>query len=121
MSPVVTSDEFDAWFTTLGDEAKVEIIAKVELLKQIGHQSSRPHADTLKGSRHANMNELRGKTATEVLRVAFAFDPERNAILLIGGNKSGVSERRFYRSFIERADRIFDAHLARIKTKKKGN
>lgn len=115
MTSVSTTDDFDVWFTSLGYDAKVEVIAKVELLKTFGHQLSRPHADTLKGSKHANMKELRGRTATQVLRVAFALDPSRNAILLVGGNKSGVNEKRFYKALINRADLLYDAHLRKLR------
>jgi hypothetical protein len=87
------------------------VIAKVELLKLLGPRLSRPHADTLNGSRHANMKELRADTKAEVLRIAFAFDPKRSAILLIGGNKKGVSKRLFYNRLISKADDLYDAHL----------
>ena len=65
----------------------------------------------MKDSRHANMKELRFDAQDGVWRVAFAFDPKRRAILLIAGDKSGGSERRFYRELIRRADGRFDAHL----------
>ena len=71
--------------------------------------------DTLNGSRHANMKELRFHADNGVWRVAFAFDPQRKAILLAAGNKSGVSERRFYRQLIDKADERFDTHLDRLK------
>ena len=71
--------------------------------------------DTLKGSRHANMKELRFDAADGVWRVAFAFDPRRRAILLVAGDKSGVSEKRFYKQLIARADARYEAHLARTK------
>src|SRR5580700_4634459 len=118
MWPVATSDDFDEWFAELGEDAQVEIIAKVELLKVLGPALGRPHADTLNGSRHANMKELRANTAQQVLRVAFAFDPERSAILLVAGDKSGVSQKRFYKRLIVKADELFDAHLARLKAKR---
>ena len=76
---------------------------------------ARPHADTLKGSRHANMKELRFDAAGGVWRVAFAFDPTRKGILLVAGGKSGISEKRFYRQLIKKADARFDDHLARLK------
>jgi hypothetical protein len=120
MWQVTATDNFDQWFTNLDDDAKAEVIAKVELLKVLGPQLARPHADTLNGSKHVNMKELRGKTATAVLRVAFAFDPDRAAILLIGGDKSGISEKRFYKALIERADKLYDAHLDQLKRKRKG-
>ncbi|QMV18143.1 hypothetical protein GOB94_05125 [Granulicella sp. 5B5] len=68
-------------------------------------------------SRHANMKELRFDADDGVWRIAFAFDPQRHAILLIAGDKSGGSERRFYRELIRKADERFDAHLQRLKKK----
>ena len=95
-----------------------ELLAHIGLLEQFGPQLGRPRADTLNGSRHPNMKELRFEAADGVWRVAFAFDPKRNAILLVAGDKSGVSEKRFYRQLIDTADERFDAHIARIKRKK---
>jgi hypothetical protein len=120
MWPVATTGEFDEWFAELGEDAQAEIIAKVELVKVLGPALGRPHADTLKGSKHANMKELRADTAQQVLRIALAFDPDRSAILLVAGDKSGVSQRRFYKRLIAKADELFDAHLARLKARRKG-
>ena len=117
---VATTSAFDEWFADLDEDGREELIAKVELLKLLGPKLGRPHADTLNGSKHANMKELRADTADKVLRVAFAFDPNRAAILLVAGDKSGVSQKRFYQRLIARADRLFDAHLAAQKAKKKG-
>jgi len=103
------------WFATLDDAAKVEVISKVELLKLLGPSLGRPHADTLKGSKHANMKELRADTKDKVMRIAFAFDPRRSAILLVAGDKGGVSQKRFYTRLIARADALFDDHLFRLK------
>jgi hypothetical protein len=64
------------------------------------------------------MKELRFDAADGVWRVAFAFDPNRKAILLVAGDKSGGSEKRFYRQLIETADERFDVHVARIKGQK---
>src|SRR5262245_5010847 len=119
MWQVATTDIFDAWFAELGEDPQVEVIAKVELLKVLGPRLSRPHADTLKGSNYANMKELRADTADQVLRVAFAFDPDRVAILLVAGNKSGVKQKQFYKQLISKADKLFDSHLAALKAKKK--
>ena len=55
---------------------------------------------------------------TAAWRVAFAFDPRRRAILLVAGDKSGRSERAFYRRLIAMADRRFDAHLERLRRRK---
>ena len=116
---IKTTDDFDEWFTDLDEGGQVEVMATVELLKRLGPKLGRPHADTLNGSRHANMKELRARTADKVLRIAFAFDPERAGILLVAGNKSGVSQKRFYKQLIARADELYDAHLAKLRTKKK--
>jgi hypothetical protein len=89
---VKTTVEFDEWFGELDGEAQAEVIAKVELLKLLGPRLGRPHADTLNGSKYANMKELRADTADKVMRIAFAFDPERMAVLLVAGDKSGVSQ-----------------------------
>ena len=93
----------------------MEILALTRLLKQFGPQLGRPRVDTLNGSRHANMKELRLDAADGVWRVAFAFDPKRKAIPLVAGDKSGGSEKRFYKQLIAKADERFDAHLARLK------
>jgi hypothetical protein len=115
---IKTTDYFDKWFADLDDEAKVEIIAAVGLLKLLGPQLGRPHADTLNGSKYANMKELRAKTADKVLRIAFAFDPDRSGILLLGGDKSGVSQKRFYKQLIRKADELYTAHLAALAARK---
>lgn len=115
---VATTREFDGWFRALDQDGQVEVIAKVELLKIFGPRLSRPHADTLKGSQHANLKELRADTADHVLRIAFAFDPERKAILLVAGDKKGVNQRRFYKHLIQEAEKLLEAHLEHLKSKR---
>jgi hypothetical protein len=94
-----------------------EVLALVGLLKRFGPQLGRPHCDTLNGSAYPNMKELRLTLPDGEWRVAFAFDPERSAILLCGGSKSGVSQRKFYRSLNRIADKRFKEHLASLKPK----
>lgn len=117
---VATTDAFDEWFGELGSDAQAEVMAKVGLLKVLGPELRRPHADTLNGSAHRNMKELRADTAHLVMRIAFAFDPERKAILLCAGDKAGVNQRRFYKQLIERADRLYERHLTALRRKAKG-
>lgn len=93
---------------------QIEIAAMAGLLRQFGPQLRRPHCDTLNGSKHANMKELRFSLPDGAWRIAFAFDPQRQAILLVGGSKSGVNERQFYRDLIRVADERFSAHLGRL-------
>ncbi len=109
------AEEFEPEFDALPPEVQDAILARALLLEREGPTLGRPHADTLAGSKHANMKELRCNAAEGVWRIAFAFDPDRQAILLVGGDKSGVSEKRFYRQLIARADERFDRHLARRK------
>ncbi len=112
---VLLADEFEREFLALGMDVQDEILALTRLLQQFGPNLGRPRADTLKDSRHANMKELRFDAAGGVWRVAFAFDPKRRAILLVAGDKSGGSQKRFYRALIRKADQRFDEHLNRIK------
>lgn len=119
MWEIATTDEFDGWFSALDEDGQTEVIAKVELLRLFGPRLRRPHADTLSGSRHSNMKELRADTKDQVLRIAFAFDPDRSAILLLGDNKSGISQKRFYKALIARADTLFDWHLVQLAARKK--
>jgi hypothetical protein len=100
----------EAEFDAFPGEVQDAILARVNLLEREGPQLGRPHADTLKGSGHTNMKELRCPAAN--WRVAYAFDPSRRAIFLAGGDKSGGSEKRFYRRLIAKADERFDQHLA---------
>ena len=110
--------DFDPEFDALPEEVQDEPRAHAVLLEQFGPQLGRPRVETLKGSRHANIKELRFYAADGVWRVAFAFAPKRNAVLLIAGDKSGGSERRFYRQLIAKADERFGEHLFRTKKQK---
>jgi len=112
---VEIGDEFEPEFDALHEDVQTEILALSRLLQQFGPQLGRPRVDTLKGSRHRNMKELRFDAADGVWRVAFAFDTRRKAILLVAGDKSGISEKRFYRDLIRKADDRLDAHMARLK------
>jgi hypothetical protein len=97
-----------------------EIAALALLLGRFGPSLRRPHCDTLKGSKHPNMKELRFTLPDGEWRVAFAFDPHRSAILLVAGNKSGMNERRFYRQLIRTADARFEMHLQELQRGKEG-
>lgn len=106
---------FEPEFDHYPEAVQDAMYARLGLLEINGPQLGRPHADTLSGSRHGNMKELRLDAADGVWRVAFAFDPRRKAILLAAGDKSGVNEPRFYRRLIAKADERFDAHLEQLK------
>ncbi len=116
---VALDPAFDPEFDALPTAVQDELLAQAKLLETFGPTLARPRVDTLNGSRHANMKELRFQADNGVWRVVFAFDPRRKAILLVAGDKSGVNERRFYRRLIEKADKRFDAHLDRLKKERR--
>jgi hypothetical protein len=116
---VEIGDEFEPEFDLFHEDVQTEILALAVLLEQVGPQLGRPRVDTLNGSRHPKMKELRFSAADGEWRVAFAFDSRRRAVLLVAGDKSGVSTRKFYRELIKKADERFDAHLARLKRGRK--
>jgi hypothetical protein len=107
--------EFEAWWDTLSDEEQAEINTKVELLEEHGPTLPRPYADVITSSRHSNMKELRGKVEQRHLRVLYAFDPRRTALLLIGGDKTG--DPNWYDRFVPIADELFDRHLEEFEEK----
>lgn len=116
---VAFGDEFEPEFDALAQAVQDELLARAAVLEHFGPELGRPQVDTLHGSKHANMKELRFDADDGVWRVAVAFDPQRKAILLVAGNKSGVKERRFYRRLIATADRRFDAHLERMRKQRR--
>lgn len=107
-------DDFASEFEDLSEEVQDELIATAKLLETFGSQLKRPHADTLNGSQYSNMKELRFNANGGVWRVAFAFDPTRQAILLVAGNKSGVGQKRFYKELIKKADARYKSHLLNL-------
>jgi hypothetical protein len=112
---VLFHEEFDLEFQAFDEDLQDELLAHAKLLQEFGPQLGRPSVDTLKGSKHANMKELRFDWKREVWRVAFAFDPQRQAVLLAGGDKSAVDQRRFYKKLIAIADSRFDSYLAALR------
>jgi len=113
-------DAFEVEFLAFEQTVQDALLAAAKLLADYGPRLGRPHADTLKGSKHANMKELRFEASDGEWRAAFAFDPERKAILLVAGDKSGGSEKRFYKQLIAKADLRFSAHVESLKAVKKG-
>ena len=106
------TDEFGAWWATLGEDERIRITASVSLLDRLGPNLPFPHSSGISGSQHGHMRELRVQVGGRPLRVFYAFDPRRTAILLIGGDKTGQDD--FYSRLIPLADRLYDEHLAEI-------
>jgi hypothetical protein len=111
---VLFQAEFLEEFYAFDLQVQDEIAAMTELLAVFGPALKRPFADTLKGSKFSNMKELRFAASGGVWRLAYAFDPQRNAILLVAGDKSGSTGKRFYNTLISKADMRFSRHIAQI-------
>jgi hypothetical protein len=109
---IEVTDQFAEWWDTLSFEDQQALKPPVDMLAQGGPGLGRPLVDTIKGSRHANMKELRAA----MFRVLFAFDPKRTAILLIGGDKRN-NWQDFYTQMIPLADDLFDEHLSESESK----
>lgn len=116
---VIFHDEFLPEYKGLSASVQVELVALTLNLREKGPLLGRPQVDTLKGSCHANMKELRFDADGGIWRVAFAFDPQRKAILLVAGNKSGVAQRRFYRDLLRVADGRYDRYLNALRGEKR--
>lgn len=111
-------DVFD-WLVGLDEKSFVQVRAAINVLRERGPQLGRPLVDSVKASRHKNMKELRpGSSGRSELRVLFAFDPERHAILLVAGDKAGAWQE-WYRRAIPVADDRYDAHLKELEQRMK--
>ena len=106
-------DEFESEFKAMDEDVQDALLAAAKALQSLGPKAGRPYVDTLEGSKHANMKELRFDAGhgAEVWRAAFAFDPERHAIILTAGAKQGMSQSLFYKRLVKKADARFDEHL----------
>ncbi len=113
------TDEFGEWWATITAEQQEAVTAAVSVLQDGGPALGRPLVDTIRSSRHSNMKELRA-SRDGALRVLFAFDPHRSAILLLGGNKSGQWDE-WYRTAVPLADDLYDAHLAELEREGRGH
>jgi hypothetical protein len=109
---VLLDDAFAAWLDSLSDDVRNEILAHAALLRVRGPLLGRPYVDTVEGSAFTNMKELRVQFRGDPWRVLFAFDPDRAAILLVGGNKRG--DKRWYKKALPIADERFRRHLRRL-------
>ena len=112
---VVFHPSFVAEFRAFDRRVKVEVGKAIDALRQGGPALGRPAVDTLKGSVHTNMKELRVSHADDWYRFAFVFDPARQAVLLCGGGKGGQSQSKFYESLIDKADARYAEWLKRLK------
>jgi len=108
-------------FRAFTPDVRRELAAAARAIELAGPKTGRPHVDTLNGSKHDNMKELRFKAnnGSEIWRAAFAFDPQRKACVLVAGDKQGQDQEAFYKSLIKTADKRFDDHLEKLTKAKK--
>jgi hypothetical protein len=110
---IENTDEFGAWWAGLNDAEREDATAGVELLAEHGPMLRHPHSSGVNGSRHAHMRELRVQSGGRPIRIFYAFDPRRTAILLIGGDKTG--NNRFYEQMIPVADDLYDEYIVELR------
>lgn len=108
------TDEFGAWWQGLSTAEQESVDASVQLLEARGPNLGYPHSSGIARSRHLHLRELRVQHRGRPYRILYAFDPRRTAILLIGGDKTGND--RWYDEYVSIADRLYDEHLAALKT-----
>lgn len=107
------TNEFKSWWLKTTETQQNDITAMVELLIEMGPKLAFPYSSGIELSQYSHMRELRIQSSGKPLRVFYAFDPRRSAILLIGGNKSG--DKRFYETYIPIADTLYDQHLNELR------
>lgn len=107
------TDEFGSWWESLSEYEQISVAASVGLLEERGPALGFPHSSGINGSKHGHMRELRTQHGGRPFRTLYAFDPRRNAILLIGGDKTG--NNRWYETHVPLADQLYDEHLQQLR------
>jgi len=106
---IYRTDEFKDWFDSLEEISITAIVTDLLILEKYGPSLGRPYVDTLKGSKISNLKELRTRSKNGVFRILFVLDPERDIILLLGGDKS--NDKKFYQKMIKKAEKLYQEHL----------
>ena len=107
------TDEFESWWEELTSAAQIDVDTVVGLLEECGPNLSFPYSSGISGSKHSHIRELRVQHQGRPLRILYAFDPARSAILLLGGDKTG--NNRWYKIHVPIADRLYDEYLEETK------
>ena len=110
MWDVEVTEAFTAWWQTITEQEQDDVTALVELLAERGPKLPFPYSSGIEGSKYSHMRELRVQSHGDPIRVFYAFDPRRVAVLLVGGIKTG-KEKRFYKTLVPRADALYAQHL----------
>ncbi|MCG6146640.1 type II toxin-antitoxin system RelE/ParE family toxin [Leptospira bandrabouensis] len=112
MYEIKRTEEMVLWLNDLDNDAKKDILVSIEILKEFGPRLGRPHVDTIAGSKIKNLKELRVNSKNRPFRIFFVFDPKRNAILLIGGNKA--TSKKFYPNMIKKSEELYSEYLGNL-------
>ncbi len=115
MWEVEYTDEFGEWLDSLERKQQKQVAAIVSLLQERGVSLPFPYSSSVFGSKFEHMRELRVQSKGNPIRIFYAFDPKRSAILLIGGDKTG--DNRFYERMIPIADKLYEDHLEELRKK----
>ncbi|MBD0322567.1 MAG: type II toxin-antitoxin system RelE/ParE family toxin, partial [Aldersonia sp.] len=108
---VLLTDYFLQWWQQLDAKQQDALAGRIDLLERLGPALGRPAVDTITRSSLSNLKELRAKGSGAELRVLFIFDPIQRAVLLVGGDKSGLWNR-WYETAIAEAERVYEVYLA---------
>jgi len=108
VTEVVATDEFAVWYRDLDESVSEDVDVGVELLAQLGVTLGFPRSSAIEGASFA-LRELRIQSGGHPIRVFYAFDPKRQAVLLLGGDKTG--DNRFYERMILDCERIWKEYL----------
>ncbi|MCW5893311.1 MAG: type II toxin-antitoxin system RelE/ParE family toxin [bacterium] len=108
MVEVVVTREFEGWYASLDETTSDAVHRVVDLLEARGTSLGFPYSSQLKGAQYG-MRELRVQAAGRPIRIAYAFDPKRQAVVLLGADKTG--DDRFYPQFIRDAERLMEEYL----------
>ena len=110
MAEVIATDEFAVWFEELDEADTKAVVRVVDLLEARGVSLGFPYSSDIKSSRYA-LRELRVQSGGSPLRILYAFDPKRQAVLLLGADKTGMSDERFYTIHIPKAESLWQEYL----------
>ena len=114
---VLISEGYEEWFKKLPQKHKLAISTDLAVLRNMGPMLGRPYVDQIKGSKYKKLKELRTQISGHVYRSLFAFDPNRQAVILSGGDKKGKKQEIFYNRLIAQAEIVFDNHLKNFRNK----
>jgi hypothetical protein len=110
MVEVITTDEFNAWYEDLDEDDTKAVVRVVDLLEARGVSLPFPYSSEIKGSKYA-LRELRVQSRGRPLRILYAFDPQRQAVLLLGADKTGMSDKAFYATYVPQAETVWEEYL----------